>query len=310
MPDESDPRYRGTGPPTLEQLRALLRCASVESKRTPDGKYSEIRFKIDNQKLYDSGGSYFGTDSQIYAGFLDVMDRITEFEDITKRYADHITGVTCDDMIVQFRRDLSSIRNNGLLEVLQRAMFENAIKKMEELKEWRRAADAKRHERERAQREQMRKDKERREEEALKERQRKEKEWKEAHKEYNKEDAESFWKDFENAFGGDQADWARQYQQQWRSAFGDAFSQGRGNNRQRSQYEQQQQRPKARNKGRAPWFVVLGVPPNSDKATIKSAWRKLASDLHPDKPGNRTPEKLEKLKDVNTAKDEGLRGLG
>ena len=332
MPDPNDPRYRGTGPPSLEQLRALLLNAKAESFRSPDGKYSEIRFKVDNEKLFASGQSYYGTDSQIHAGFIEIVDRITEFEELTKRHADNITGVTCDDIIAQLRLELSHVNPRaGLIGALQAAMFENAIKKMEELKEWRRAADQKRREKERAQREKMKKDRERMEAEAeiLREQMKREQMWNERRKareeQQRKESAagsdpgsssrqqkDTFEEDFWRAFyqGDGSSEWAKQYQQQWRDAFSDMH------NRQRQQYhsghteQEKQQRSKARNKTRAPWFEVLGVQPTATEIEIKKAWRVKASALHPDKPENRgDPDKLERLKDVNTAKDEGIRGL-
>lgn len=54
---------------------------------------------------------------------------------------------------------------------------------------------------------------------------------------------------------------------------------------------------------RRPWYEVLGVDPaKCDKATIKSAWRKLAKIHHPDRKGG----SVEKMSEINRAKDEGL----
>jgi hypothetical protein len=58
------------------------------------------------------------------------------------------------------------------------------------------------------------------------------------------------------------------------------------------------------------WFEVLGVPANSDKSTIKSAWRKLCK-LHQPRTSAECDDKsrAKKMMDINIAKDEGLAGL-
>jgi DnaJ-domain-containing protein 1 len=55
------------------------------------------------------------------------------------------------------------------------------------------------------------------------------------------------------------------------------------------------------------WFAILGVPASADKATIKSAWRKLAKVYHPDR--NPDPKAGEIMAKINKAKDDGLAGL-
>jgi DnaJ-domain-containing protein 1 len=75
-------------------------------------------------------------------------------------------------------------------------------------------------------------------------------------------------------------------------------------------WRKEQPKTKASHKGRAPWYQVLGVQPNADKATIKSAWRKLASKYQPRTSAQALDkERTEKMKEINTAKDEGLKGL-
>jgi curved DNA-binding protein len=50
------------------------------------------------------------------------------------------------------------------------------------------------------------------------------------------------------------------------------------------------------------FYAVLGVPKNANESTIKKAYRKLASQLHPDKnPGNKSAEA--RFKEVNRAYD-------
>lgn len=64
--------------------------------------------------------------------------------------------------------------------------------------------------------------------------------------------------------------------------------------------KEQGRRSKVRPEGK--WWEILGVSQNANKATIKSAWRKLAQRFHPDRQGG-DPKKMA---EINAAKDEGL----
>jgi uncharacterized protein YbjQ (UPF0145 family) len=61
--------------------------------------------------------------------------------------------------------------------------------------------------------------------------------------------------------------------------------------------------------GKRKWYEVLGCAPGANRDEIRKAARAKTGDLHPDKPGNRTPEKLAELQAVNEAKAEGLGGI-
>lgn len=50
-----------------------------------------------------------------------------------------------------------------------------------------------------------------------------------------------------------------------------------------------------------PWWEVLSVPRDAPKATIQAAYRRLASEAHPDKGGT-----AERMAEINRARDEGL----
>jgi hypothetical protein len=50
-----------------------------------------------------------------------------------------------------------------------------------------------------------------------------------------------------------------------------------------------------------PWWEVLGVPSDATKEAIQQAYRKLASEAHPDKGGT-----AERMAEINRARDEGL----
>lgn len=49
------------------------------------------------------------------------------------------------------------------------------------------------------------------------------------------------------------------------------------------------------------WWEVLGVPSDATKEAIQTAYRKLASEAHPDKGGT-----AERMAEINRARDEGL----
>lgn len=51
-----------------------------------------------------------------------------------------------------------------------------------------------------------------------------------------------------------------------------------------------------------PWNEVLGVPATADEVTITQAFRKLARDAHPDKPGGSAA----RMAELNRARDQGL----
>lgn len=50
-----------------------------------------------------------------------------------------------------------------------------------------------------------------------------------------------------------------------------------------------------------PWWEVLGVPRDANKDAIQTAYRRLASEAHPDKGGT-----AERMAEINRARDEGL----
>lgn len=50
-----------------------------------------------------------------------------------------------------------------------------------------------------------------------------------------------------------------------------------------------------------PWWEVLGVPRDASKDQVTTAYRRLASDAHPDKGGT-----AERMAEINRARDEGL----
>lgn len=76
-------------------------------------------------------------------------------------------------------------------------------------------------------------------------------------------------------------------------------------------YKQRKDQHKAPPLGKKPWWVILGVPSTASVSEINKAYRRLASSHHPDK--HRDPNMRElaeaRMKEINTARDEGLGGL-
>lgn len=308
MPPADDTPYGTTAPPSLETLQAMLESlASVKAYRNRSGNRTRLIFEIDAAKLHDKGASCYATGEQVAQVMLEAVSRLLYFDGVTKDYAKaDRAGTTPADMQAFINNELKYVPPTGdLASTMRRRMYGETLQKLVELGVWRAAADAARFQ---AQREAERKRKA-----DWEEANRRAKEQQESEAKASKEKAKgpfgddpSFDQDFADAFAGAREYWEKTFKEDMHSSFHEGFFYNRGFGHQQ---RKQQDQPKARNKGRAPWHEVLGVPVNSDEATIKKAWRVLASALHPDKPENRTPEKLEKLKDVNTAKDEGLRGL-
>jgi DnaJ-domain-containing protein 1 len=329
MPDESDPRYTPTDPPTLEQLIGFLE-STVETKafRSKDGSRTRLEFLIDNERLAAIGASCYATGTQVAEALREALERLRYIDSVTKDYADIDTkGTTAADCQAFIANELKHVPpTHGLETTMRRRMYNATLQKLVELGVWRAAIDAKRFQNQREAERKRQQEQRARDEEILRAR----REWEEnirRHEERMKEKAErearesqagsdrgrgkkfsfgdgfeGFGADFASAFGFDRGrSWRDYYEQMY--GYSDPF--GGTNSSQR-----EQSKTKASHKGRAPWYQVLGVQPNADKATIKSAWRKLASKYQPRTSAQALDkERTEKMKEINTAKDEGLKGL-
>jgi hypothetical protein len=297
---------------------------------------------IDNDRLAAIGASCYATGTEILDGLREALERLRYIDEVTKEYSNPETkGATAADCQAFIANELKHVpATHGLETTMRRRMYNATLQKLVELGMWRAAIDAKRFQDQREAENRRREEIRRRDEEILRrerenilnEKMRKAQEDLRKQSERMKAEAERRRREsaagsdrdarsrhqsnpFGEGFGDDFASdfWSsfnpdEDFRKAWRSQY-DKMYEGTYSNRAGGQ-KSQGPGPKARNKDQPPWHKVLGVPPNADKATIKSAWRNLASSLHPDKPENRNdPVKLEKLKNINTAKDEGLRGL-
>lgn len=308
-----------TAPPTLEQLLGLLDAAGeARATRETSGNRTHFVFSVDNEKLAELGGSFYANGPGVLQAIREAVERLHYIDDATKQYnSPDAKGSTAADCQAFIQNELKNVGFSGLEANMRRRFYNSILQKLVELGVWRAAVDAKRFENqkeaERKRREeQKRRDEEikraqdkmwedmRKQEERMKEKQERERRESAAGSERDSKSRQegfgfedSFYRDFNEAFRN------RRYWKDESFGFGGTSS---------NAGQKEQPKTKARNKTRDPWHIVLGVPITAKKDEIKKAWRLLVKELHPDKPENRTPEKLEKLKDVNTAYEEGIAG--
>lgn len=334
MPPDEDTRYGDTAPPTLGQLRAMLESiAEVKALRSRDGSRTRLTFDIDAEQLQAKGGSCYATGPQIAKVLLDAIGRLLYFDQVTADYANSDKkGTTPADIAAFINNELKHVHSGfDLQSNMRRRMYNETLQKLTELGVWRAAVDAERfrkaQEAERKRQEDLAERTRRAKEENAEhmrqqqqyERRQREKAEREQRESRAGADRKARPNSFEGMFNEDFA-----YQNAgFRSQFEEAMRQqkqrdhwsafsgfGFGNADFAGFRQQQQEKPKARHKEREPWHVVLGIPPGSDKATIKSAWRKLCSKWQPRTNADALDtERTEMMKKINTAKDEGLKGL-
>lgn len=295
MPADDDTRYRGTAPPPLETLQAMLESvASVHAYRNKSGTRTRLILEIDADKLHGKGHSCYATGEQIAEVLRDTVSRMVYFDRVTADYSrEDRKGATAADIAAFIQNEMKHIKPNGLASTMQFRMFSECIHKLTELGVWRVAADAKRFQKEEDER--KRQDKMR--EEAMRAKAEADARMKEEQEKGKSKDEN--WKGaFEDAF--------KDFEEStYRYGF-DFYSGAR-----RQQYEEPP-KPKASHKGRLPWYAVLEVSPQATDAEIIKAYRRLVSKYQP-----RTSEdaldvsRTEKMKAINTARDEvyALRGI-
>lgn len=321
MPSDDDTRYGSTAPPTLEQLQAMLESlASVKAYRNRGGTRTRIIFDIDAAKLHERGGSCYSTGEQIAQVMLDTISRMIYFDGVTAQYAgSDRTGTTPADIQAFINNELKHVPPSGdLASSMRRRMYAETLQKLVELGTWRAAMDAARFQKQREAERKRREDLERVKREAddlirkqnERMREKAERDRKESaagadrRTKGGKESHNPFEEDFAEAFSSsERAHWERVFEEHLRGASSRNSSFSWGFDR------SQQEKPKARNKGRAPWYDVLGVSSAVSDIEVRKAYQRLASRYHPDK--CKDTNATEKMADINTAWDEvkKLRGL-
>lgn len=300
-----DPR-----PPTLEELIKILRVAKGFTIRKTDfDGQIEVTFTI-SSKDCDEQGIYIRTFGSLFlAELVEHLGRLHFYESLKAQFSNpDEKGATAADCISFLNNELIHTSPLGLEGTIRRRFFTTIIKKLTELQEWRVFVDRERFEN-------LRKEQQRQKsqyEESLRQQQRTNEEARRYEKEQRQKRRpppgfEETKRAFEEIFGSSFRDaynnqtfyrgfgGARQQQQEntfrW-SQQQDSASWGNNSNRKTSETRK--------------WWEILGVAANANKATIKSAWRRLAKLYHPDRCND--PNAGKRMAEINAAKDEGLAG--
>ena len=305
----TDPR-----PPTLEELIKILRVAKnfriTSMEGTSETDTLVVRFTISKQdcEANDIHVRTFG--SLFLAELIENLDRLATFEGLVDQYSSpDEKGATAADCVHFLNNELRHIPPGGLDGTLRRRFYSTIIKKLTELQEWRVFVDRERFEELRKQqakakaaRDKAERERKRYEEEIRKKQEKAQQGKREKQQEY-----------YGSGFGGFTEEQARraneyfreQFRQAYESHFRDSFYGDFGNNSNRQKRRDDTFFWDAGTKKKS-WHEILGVPIDSNKATIKAAWRRLAKQYHPDR--NKEPGAAEKMVEINAAKDEGLSG--
>jgi hypothetical protein len=291
---------QSTRPPTLDELVKILRIATHFRMVQSDGvDHISISFQVSKKDCDREEVHFWSTGSDFLKAMTDELEKLQFFLDLEK-------GATADDCITFLNNELKHTPPGGLDGTIRRRFYTTTIRKLKELRDWRYYMDSKRfeelrrQENERKARERQRQEEYRKAEEARKAQEEQTRRANQAREEqekrWDKERAESY---------------RRQFKEEMNNAFEDAMFYGSGAFRtgnQRSKGSRFEDYFKTDTKWEIKkWYEILGIPASADKATIKSAWRKLAKQYHPDR--NKDPKAGFIMAQINKAKDDGLAGL-
>ena len=311
-----------TPKPTLEDLLTILsRCSGLRinmlNASDPSGGTAELCFTFKREHLGPAAEFVFSHPSMIFPALKELL----EFDDYTeKAYRAGDPRNTIDDVIAYLEQQIQYTRVlNGLSDRMQVAFLSSSLKYLKELK--RRRADADRRAQESAEARRKRDEEEikRKVEEEIRRREQARQQAKEeAHRRWEEEEAQKRkWQEkkanekagpyrnpFEDMFRGAGIDPNDPIFEQAFRNFGSGFG--------RRSYENPfgkgwTDAPPPAN-GKRKWFEILGCAPGSSKDEIRAAARRASKGLHPDIPGQDTPENQAKIREINEAKAEGLQG--
>src|SRR5215813_4927820 len=288
--------------PTLDELVAILRVATnTKFEYSFVDETITVSFKVSKKDCADAGIHVNTTNTKFFGALHESLERLQFFHEVVREYVKpEAKGATSDDCISFLNNELRHIVPNDLHSQMQRRMFNTIIKKLTELREWRVFADKERFERMRReqeeirrQHEQMREQARRQQERAAEEeaKRRKAKQEQTGKQKTAEEDfARAFQDEFSRFWGGDAGpkraftaeeleELMRKFgQNHYHNPFGGAsFYDNFGSQ------DFQRKRPGSFNFGKKRWFEILGVEIKATRAEIKSAWRKLAKQYHPDR---------------------------
>lgn len=261
-----DPR-----PPTLYELIGFFTAATLElgpQKAASDDLYFSLL--VSREKLAEAGISFVAYPSQVFVTLLAHLQRLDEIDSVTETYRDtDKRGATVGDCIAFLNNELKNVPpTSELASRLRRNFYNTTLHKLVELQTWRAAVDSERFQNQREAERKRQTEQSRRDEEIRRQ------QAEEAVRRRN----ESFEGLFRDAADFNRFSWEKY----------------------REEFRQKRETPKGRS-----WWEILGVSSSADKATIKSAWRGLAKQLHPDRQGGDTV----RMAEINAAKDRGLAGI-
>lgn len=262
----------------------------------------DVRLLIEAlEAKFQFGEDGYIINSQQMRDIITELTRLCEYDDVEAKYTAGHPGASVEDCTKWLLHMRDRLRGSGVAATLERRLFEATVEHLTELRERRKGADAaKNYERARAQAEHNRKQRQYQEQNAKRESSSEKKTdgWDNRTGEHWKhEDAEKIFEFFRRYSGlGGAAGFAGS------ANFGDFFSSqfksGSSNNQQSKANPKQ---PEFNSKAR--WFEVLGVSITATRSEINAAYRRLATQHHPDKGGS-----TEVMAAINAARDEGLAG--
>lgn len=281
--------------PTLEEVIKILNIAK-NFEFSYDFESDRIRctFFV-NKKDCEAEDLHVSMFASVFLSEMrEHLARLAYFEDLVKKYSNPDTmGSTAADCINFLRNEIKNLYGGTLESKMKQSFFKTIIEKLTELGAWRTFVDAERFEKQRQQEEAIR----RQQEAAEKARKR----W-----EWERSQEEKVWGNpFEQERNHFEEIFRRAQEEMFRKGYSNfRFNEGFDtySNQQQENRHGRNRSDKVRSSGK--WWEVLGVKQNATKATIKSAWRRLAKQHHPDRKGGDPA----KMAEINAAKDEGLSG--
>lgn len=308
--------------PTLAELLGLFRLAKHakgEQISTTGGSGQSIRisFEVSHEDLAEAGISFMAIPSSILASLLVHLGRLAEIDSLTEVYRDtERKGATSADCQAFINNELKNVSpGSDILSTIQRRMYNTVLQKLVELSAWRAAVDAQRFQNQREAERKRQAEQKRRDEEILRETAAQRKRDEElAAKRREEERKNKYYGHGEDPGSWNGVDWAtdervkRAFEDLFNhySGKGGSFSDMFGDSAKRNNYKDEgfSYRDPKQSSSKRSWFEILGVPAGADKATIKSAWRRLAKINHPDR--CKDAGASARMAEINAAKDEGL----
>lgn len=297
--------------PCLEDILTILsRCELGASFASPDSSEITLNLRFKKAHLGPAGIYVFDWPSLLLAT---IRELLAADEAMEKAFRAQSPRNTIEDVIGYLTLKHSQISGlNGLSDRIDAAMFGSALQYLRELDRRRREIDRRAAADTEARRKSAEDEIRRRVEEEIRRReeeQRKAKE--EANRRWAEEEAKKRkWQQNKTSDSGKSPPPGG-------SSFYDAYSSvfeefarayNRTNHRRFYDFDYDSPPPPPPSGGKRKWFEILQCSPNATRDEIRRAARQAAKGLHPDIPGQDTPENQRRIREITEAKAEGLSG--